>query len=420
MDKYLPRIIDSKLDSCLESFGAVSVVGPKWVGKTRTCLEHAASSFSFTRKKGEPDPLELARLDSRYVFQGEKPHLIDEWQIMPEVWDMVRSDVDDSGKKGLYLLTGSNIPPKLKKGNVIRHSGIGRIAKLRMHTMTLYETEDSSGEVSLASLFENEPVYGTIRNISLPEIIHFIVRGGWPANIGSGNPSAVPSSYIDGLIEEQLDELAGIRVDKMKFRRLLKSLARNESTVCSVRTLRNDTAEAGSMLDDETITTYLNVLNDLYLLDDQEGFSPDFRSRMRFKTGAKRHLADPSLAAAAVDANETNLTKDLRYLGFLFESLAEHDLKIYIEALDGTLSHYQDYSNSEVDAVVTLPDGRFGFIEIKLGYEGVVDGAAASLIKTAGRLEKQPSFLAVVSGMANAPYRRKDGVYVIPLTSLKP
>ncbi len=419
MNEYMPRIIDDKLKSYLETFGAISVAGPKWVGKTRTCSEHSASSFSFTPRIGVPDPLELARLDSRYVFQGEKPHLIDEWQIMPEIWDMVRSDVDDKGEKGLYLLTGSNIPPKLKKGNIIRHSGVGRIASLRMRTMSLYETGDSSGEVTLSSLFENKPVFGSVRDISLPEIIHFIVRGGWPANLDTKNPSYIPSSYIDKLLDEQLGELEA-HVDRMKFRRFLTSLARNESTVCSIKTLLNDTAEMGQLLDDETISGYLNVMNDLYLIDNQDGFSPSFRSRIRFKQGVKRHITDPSLSAAIIGANEENLTGDLRYLGFLFESLAEHDLRIYIESLGGTISHYQDYGNCEVDAVVTLSDGRFGFIEIKLGYEGVIEDAALSLVHTAGKLEKQPSFLAVVSGMARAPYRRKDGVYVIPLTSLRP
>lgn len=421
MDKYLKRLVDDRLDKYLKTFGAVSIVGPKWTGKTRTCEEHSKSAFYFTARPGEPNPLELARLDSSYVFKGENPRLIDEWQLMPEVWDMVRGDVDaHRGEKGLYLLAGSSIPPQKKKGNVIKHSGAGRIAKLNMSTMSLFETRDSSGDVSLASLFENAPIEGRIRHVSLAEIIHYIVRGGWPGNLDVDDVGLLPLDYVERIFDFEIKQLDVPNVDILKFRRFMYSLARNESTVCSISTLAKDASVNGRALDDETITGYLSILDALFLLDNQEAFSPEFRSRTRLKIGSKRHFADPSIAVALVGANESNLLKDLRYLGFLFESLVEHDLRLYAEVLGGKVFHYQDYSNDEIDAVFSLADGRFGLIEIKLGYEGVVEDAAANLIRVSDKLERKPEFLAVVSGMAIAPVKRPDGVYVIPLTALRP
>ena len=389
-----------------------------------TCEQRAESAFYFTRRPGESDPLELAKVDSSIVFSGSKPHLIDEWQLMPEIWDMVRADVDaHRGERGLYLLTGSSLPPqKNKKGNkTIRHSGAGRISTLKMSTMSLFETGDSSGEVSLDSLFDGEDVNGRMRRISLAEIIHFIIRGGWPGNLDVPDASLLPRDYIELLQTTELDKLLDdVRIDRARFKRFLYSLARNESTVCSASTVAKDASINGKGLDNETATRYLDVLDDLFLIENQEAYSPVFRSRTRLKIGAKRHFCDPSIPAAILGANEKNLMKDLQFLGFLFESLAEHDLRVYAEALGGKLYHYQDYDNDEADAVIELADGRYALIEIKLGYEYAVDAAAESLLKVAEKLENKPAFLAVVSGTAPIPLKRPDGVYVLPLTALKP
>lgn len=424
MNTYLPRLIDNKLDTWLKTSGAILVAGPKWTGKTMTCEQRSESAFYFTRRPGESDPLELAKVDSSIVFSGSKPHLIDEWQLMPEIWDMVRADVDaHRGEKGLYLLTGSSLPPqKNKKGNkAIRHSGAGRISTLKMSTMSLFETGDSSGEVSLDSLFDGADVNGRMRRISLAEIIHFIIRGGWPGNLDVPDASLLPRDYIELLQTTELDKLLDdVRIDRERFKRFLYSLARNESTVCSASTLAKDASINGKGLDNETATRYLDVLDDLFLIENQEAYSPVFRSRTRLKIGSKRHFCDPSIPAAILGANEKNLMKDLQFLGFLFESLAEHDLRVYAEALGGKLYHYQDYDNDEADAVIELADGRYALIEIKLGYEYAVDAAAKSLLKVAEKLENKPSFLAVVSGTAPIPLKRPDGVYVLPLTALKP
>ena len=423
MNTYLPRLIDNKLDTWLKTSGAILVAGPKWTGKTMTCEQRAESAFYFTRRPGESDPLELAKVDSSIIFSGSKPHLIDEWQLMPEIWDMVRADVDvHRGERGLYLLTGSSLPPqKNKKGNkTIRHSGAGRISTLKMSTMSLFETGDSSGEVSLDSLFDGEDVNGRMRRISLAEIIHFIIRGGWPGNLDVPDVSLLPRDYIELLQTTELDKLLDdVRIDRARFKRFLYSLARNESTVCSASTLAKDASINGKGLDNETATRYLDVLDDLFLIENQDAYSPVFRSRTRLKIGAKRHFCDPSIPAAILGANEKNLMKDLQFLGFLFESLAEHDLRVYAEALGGKLYHYQDYDNDEADAVIELADGRYALIEIKLGYEYAVDAAAESLLKVAEKLENKPAFLAVVSGTAPIPLKRPDGVYVLPLTALK-
>lgn len=423
MDGYIPRLVDGRLDAYLQSFGAVQVVGPKWVGKTTTCERHAASSFHFTPHAGDVNPLELAMLDSSYVFRGPKPRLIDEWQVMPSIWDMVRSSVDESmGAKGLYILTGSALPPQRDTSarGAIRHTGAGRIGRLHMSTMTLFETGESSGEVSLGDLFEGRPVQGQMRTVRLSELVHYIIRGGWPGNIGSADPSLVPRDYVELVWTSEIDRMDGPKADKAKFRRLLYSLARNESTVCSLSTLARDAGLDGKKLDEATVSSYLTMLSDLNLLDDQGAFSPSFRSRTRLKIGPKRHFADPSIAAAIVGAGEDSLIKDLQFLGFLFESLVEHDLRIYAGQYGGKLWHYQDYDNDEVDAVIELADGRFGLVEIKLGFSQVVDEAAKNLSKVAAKLERTPSFLAVVSGTAPAPITRRDGIHVIPLTSLRP
>lgn len=420
MDTYINRLIDEKVEKYLKTFGAVSIVGPKWSGKTRTAGHHAASAFYLTPTPEEPDPLELAKLDPSIVFKGENPRLIDEWQLMPEIWDMVRGDVDRRGERGLYLLTGSSVPPQIKPGNIIKHSGAGRIGKLTMSTMSLYETGDSSGEVSLAALFNNEDVSGKLRHVALSEIIHYIIRGGWPANLGVEDASLIPKDYLDRIYDYEIRELGIKRMDLLKFQRFMYSLARNEGTVCSITTLRSDSSYNENKLDDDTVLNYLSIIEDLYLTSNQQAYSPSFRSRTRLKIGEKRHFADPSLAAAIVGASEKSLMRDLKYLGFLFESLAEHDLRVYAESMGGKLYHYQDYNEDEVDAVIVLDDGRFALVEIKLGYEDVADKAAASLMKVAGKLEEKPEFMAVVSGTAPIPFRRPDGVYVIPLTSLKP
>ena len=292
---------------------------------------------------------------------------------MPEVWDMVRADIDERQEKGLYILTGSTVPPFFKKNSPIHHSGAGRIASLNMSTMTLYETKDSSGEVSISSLFDNEPVHGVERNVTLAELIHYIVRGGWPENLDTPDSSIIPKAYLKRLFDVELDIL-NVDVDKNKFRRLMLSLARNISTVCSVRTLTRDTAGTSNPdeLDWRTVSRYLEILSDFYLIYEEDVFSPNFRTTQRFKNGVKRHFEDTSLACAVIGANEKNLINDLEYLGFLFECLVTHDLRIYMESVGGGISHYQTYPNDEVDAVLSL-----SMTDASVSWKSIWDGRAS-------------------------------------------
>ena len=421
--EYKSRLVDSIIAEKLRLFGAVVIIGPKWCGKTTTAEQFCKSAIYMQDPDNSKRYHEIASLHMSLLLEGENPRLIDEWQVMPSIWDMVRSSVDESmGAKGLYILTGSALPPQRDTSarGAIRHTGAGRIGRLHMSTMTLFETGESSGEVSLGDLFEGRPVQGQMRTVRLSELVRYIIRGGWPGNIGSADPSLVPRDYVELVWTSEIDRMDGPKADKAKFRRLLYSLARNESTVCSLSTLARDAGLDGKKLDEATVSSYLTMLSDLNLLDDQGAFSPSFRSRTRLKIGSKRHFADPSIAAAIVGAGEDSLIKDLQFLGFLFESLVEHDLRIYAGQYGGKLWHYQDYDNDEVDAVIELADGRFGLVEIKLGFSQVVDEAAKNLSKVAAKLERTPSFLAVVSGTAPAPITRRDGIHVIPLTSLGP
>lgn len=421
-EEYLPRLIDKKIELYLGVFGAICIEGPKWCGKTMTSLNHSNSAFYLSNTARQANATELVRLDPSLALEGDAPHLIDEWQAVPELWDIIRSEVDRKKEKGRFILTDSSTPNR--KG--IMHSGAGRFAKLRMRTMSLYESQDSSGAVSLRSLFDGGFSSKLTPEIHLRQLIHFIIRGGWPENLAFTNSKAalIPKEYIKLIISDDINRVDEKRRDLKKVELLLQSLARNESTTCTMSALRNDIVTNGGKIDIETIPEYLNILEDLYLLDNQKPFSINLRSGLRLKQNEKRHFTDPSLAAALLGASEQMLLNDLKTLGFLFEALCERDLRIYAEANDGELFHYQDYDNDEIDAVVRLDDGRWGAFEIKLGAHQI-DEAAANLLrikeKIAKRTEKgkTPSFLCVISGLTNAAYQRPDGVYVIPITALK-
>ncbi len=407
MSEYIPRIIDSRLDAGLKESVYVRLVGMKGVGKTRTALEKAESSFLSGGRRGRQKTPALPS-----VLAGRKPVLVDERLTTSGLLDTIEAGTEE--EKGSFILTSSFLTPSPVESDE-------RATVIRMSTMSLFETGDSSGEVRVSSLFENAPVHGNLRNITLAEIMHYIVRGGWPDNLNARNPSLMPQYYIERFLRRDLEEKNGY-IDRKKFRRVMRVLAENTGTVCSVKQLRRDTKGRinPSGIDEDTISGYLDVLSGFCLINEEKAFSPDFRTTQRFKTGVKRHFEDTSLACAVIGADEKNLVDDLELLEHMFESLVTHDLRIYMESLGGYVSHYQAYPNDEVDAVLTLDDGRFGFVEIKLGWEEVIDRAAANLLRISAKLEEKPSFLAVVSGMSSIPYRRADGVYVLPLTSLRP
>mgnify|MGYP005757387353 CR=1 FL=1 len=421
-DEYRPRLIDKRIEEYLKIFGAVCIEGPKWCGKTWTSAYHSKSEIYLGDPEGNFQNRNLAQLSPSLVLEGEKPRLIDEWQEVPPLWDAVRYQVDKTAEKGMFILTGSSTPNH--KG--ILHSGAGRIARLRMRPMSLFESGDSSGKVSLQKLCGDYLEPSMTGEVDLRHLIYLIIRGGWPASLSVSESEAqrLPLEYLDAVIEDDMYRIDDVKRDSMKIRLLLRSLARNESTTVTNRSLKNDVKEKDDEdIDVDTIASYLDVFSRLFLIDDQLPFSSKIRSSVRVKQSVKRHFSDPSLACALLKATPEKLLGDLETLGFLFEALCERDLKIYAESFGGQLYHYQDYQNREIDAVIELPDGEWCAFEIKLGANQI-DGAADGLLKLKSAIEKEkggrpPKVMGVICGLLNAAYRRPDGVYVIPVTALR-
>lgn len=417
---YMPRIIDARIGRMLKTFGAVCVEGPKWCGKTWTSMNHSNSEFNVGDKSNNFQNRTLARIDPDMVLQGERPLLIDEWQEVPILWDAVREEVDRENTKGRFILTGSSTP----KTKGIMHSGAGRIGTVRMRTMSLFETGDSDGSVSLRELFASGTGTVDCGEPDLKDLIAFTVRGGWPGAVGidRSNHSLISRDYLEKAKRDAVGiDGKGRNSDKMMM--LIRSLARNESTMAGKETLKNDMRDTdGESISDNTLSEYLDCLERIFLIDDQPAFSPNVRSSVRVGKSVKRHLSDPSLVVSALGMNAERLLDDLRTFGFIFESLCVHDLRIYAEASDGKLFHYRDSYGNEIDAVVEMPDGSWGAFEIKLGSDQT-DEAAEKLLKISRLFTEDgirpPRVLCVVCGLTRYAYRRPDGVYVVPIASMK-
>lgn len=420
-EDYRPRLIDNIIDSYLEAFGAVCVEGPKWCGKTWTSSYHCKSEIMLGNPDGNFQNRQLAQMSPSLVLEGETPRLIDEWQEVPQLWDAVRYKVDQSGNKGQFILTGSATPNH--KG--ILHSGAGRIAKLRMRPMSLFESGNSSGDISLKDICEGRIEPKISGEVDLRKLIDFIIRGGWPANQETTLKQAayLPIQYIRAVLDDDVYRIDNVKRDKHKMELLLRSLARNEAITVTNKKLKNDIKEIDDEdIDVETVSAYLDVFQRLFLTDNQKPFEAKLRSSIRIKQAEKRHLSDPSLAAALLNATPEMLLNDLNTLGFLFEALCERDLKIYAESFDAELYHYQDYNNNEMDAVIAMPDGKWCGFEIKLGANQI-DMAAENLIKIKNEIKASggiaPDSLCVICGLSNAAYQRPDGVFVVPITALR-
>lgn len=420
--KYRPRLVDQKIEQYLSAFGAVCLEGPKWCGKTWTATRHSKSRIFLGDPSGNFQNRKLAETDPMLVLEGESPRLIDEWQEVPALWDAVRHQVDQSGHKGQFILTGSATPTH--KG--ILHSGAGRIAKVRMRPMSLFESGDSSGAVSLKSLCEGHLDSVMTGKTDIRELIGLIIRGGWPGSVGLPIQEAIliPKEYLDVIIDDDIFRVDGVRRDVIKMKRLLRSLARNESTPASAGTLRRDMQTTDEDdIDPGTIADYLSLFERLFLIENQRPFTSEIRSSTRIKLAEKRHFSDPSLAAALLEATPERLLNDLATLGFLFEALCERDLRCYAEVSGAQLFHYRDYKNREIDAVIENRDGSWCAVEIKLGANRI-DEAAANLLRIQKEIANEsggipPSVLCVLCGLSNAAYRREDGVFVVPITVLR-
>ena len=421
---YKSRLIDKKIEECIKIFGAVCIEGPKWCGKTWTSLNQAKSVFYVGDPNMNFQNRTLASIDPKSILMGEAPRLIDEWQEVKPIWDAVRFEVDKTVERGQFILTGSSTPQT--KG--ILHSGTGRIHKIKMRTMSLSESGDSSNEVSLIELFSDNITAQQTKPTSLEALLEFVVRGGWPMSIGLSKHQylEIPRSYLNSILSDDIDKVDGVKRDKVKVRALLRSLARNVSTIASYKTLKEDIKEFDNeLINEQLIPEYIDLFERMFIIENQRSFNPNYRSKDRVAKSPKRHFIDPSLAVAALSLTPSMLINDLNLFGFLFESLVIRDLKIYTDLYDGEVYHYKHFdTNNELDAVIELKDGRWIAIEIKLGANQI-DKAAKSLLEVKKHLEldgksSRPSALVVICGMTNVSYKREDGVIVVPFTALKP
>ena len=418
---YIDRLIDKKIEEYLTIFGAVSIEGPKWCGKTWASLNHVNSQALLD----DEEIKEKAKMDLNLILNDEKPELIDEWNLIPEVWDAVRRKCDETTEKGNYILTCSTKLTDEEQKKKIHHSGAGRIGKIEMHTMSLYESGDSTGKVSIQDMLNNNVQNSLNEKISLDELANLIIRGGWPSNIKTekNKVNIIPQSYIKAILDKDIHDDKKRNIDKMRM--LLKSLARNESTTSTKKTLLKDIEEkAGEneLIESRvTIDDYLDVLDRLHIIDNQPPYSENYRSPSRIGKSAKRHFTDPSLACASLGLTKDKLVNDLKTFGLMFEALVERDLKIYMDYLEGKLFHFRDnVTGLEVDSILEFNDGEYAAVEIKLGYYQVEE-AKKNLINFSNNMIKKPKFMCVIVGYTDIIAKDPEtGIYIVPITALKP
>lgn len=423
MKTYLPRITDQLLKDRLEAKGAVLIQGPKWCGKTTTGKIHAKSFIEIDQPELTKQYQTMAEVSPRQLLEGETPRLIDEWQLAPNLWNAVRYEVDQRDEFGQFILTGSAVPAQLDES---MHTGIGRISRLNMRTMSLYESKDSTGDVSLSDLFEDKDIQAT-NNTTLEDIAFLICRGGWPKAVGLEKKPALFQAidYFDAVVSTDISRVDFVERDKEKAKRLLKSYARHVGTQASLETIRQDVlANNIDSLDEKTMYSYLDSLQKIFVIEDSKAWNPNLRSKTSIRTTDTRYFLDQSIAAAALGVGPKDLINDLNTIGFLFENMCIRDLRIYADYLDGTIYHYRDKNGLECDAVIHLRNGLYGLIEVKLGGDSLIEEGATNLKKLSEKIDtktmKKPSFMLVLCGKAPFAYKRPDGVYVAPITSLKP
>jgi predicted AAA+ superfamily ATPase len=415
---YLKRIADKGLDSSLAASGAVLIEGPKWCGKTRTAKEKAHSAIFLQDPDQTSAYLKAADTKPSLLLRGETPRLIDEWQVAPIMWDAVRFAVDERGRPGQFILTGSAVP----LDNAARHTGTGRISRLLMRPMSLYESLESSGDISLKNLFDSPSEAEGASKLTVEGLALALVRGGWPASVGEPENIALKRAqdYVEAVINIDVSRVDGVEKSPRRVRALMRSLARNVSTMASLATIRKDLSGDGDITE-KTITSYLGALQRIFVVEDLPAWSPALRSKTVLRASPKRHFTDPSIACAVLRVTPDGLLNDFNTFGFLFESLCLRDLRVYAQAIDGEVSHYRDKSGLEADAVVHLRDGRWGAVEVKMGAREI-EAAAENLKALQDKIDsdkmRAPSFLMVLT-LTELAYRRRDGVYVVPVGCLK-
>lgn len=421
--KYRKRICDALLLDKLEAKGAVLVKGAKWCGKTTTAANVAKSVLYMEDPARKKQYLEMAEINPSALLQGAVPRLLDEWQLAPKLWDAVRFEVDQRDAFGQFILTGSAVPPDTSE---ISHTGIGRITTLLMRPMTLFESGDSDGSVSLRALFSKEKeIYG-MSDHSLQDIAFLICRGGWPKGVGQSRKVALAQApdYYEGLVESDISRVDKVDRDPKRTRRVMRAYARNVSSEATVASLLRDVrTDEKDTFSETTLRSYLSAFQKLFVIEDTPAWNPNLRSKTAVRSSATRYFVDPSIAAAALGIGPNDLVDDLSTAGLFFENLCVRDLRVYAESMDGRVYHYRDKSNLECDAVVHLKNGRYGLVEIKLGGDRHIEEGAKNLLKLRERIDiekmKEPAFLMVLCGVAPFAYKRSDGVLVVPVGCLR-
>lgn len=419
---YRPRIVDSALKRKLRGKGAVLIEGPKWCGKTTTAEQVSKSTLSVDDPSTVNTNKILSEIDPERLLTGDHPRLLDEWQVAPKLWDAVRHHVDRHKGQGQFILTGSSVPADISE---TIHSGTGRFGWLVMRPMTLYESGDSTGDVSLASLFESQPISGC-SDLDLDRLTFLICRGGWPESVNMDDDVALDQAfdYIDAVIRNDMSRVDNIRRDPQKVRMLLRSYARNQGTQISQASISADISSNDTEgVSEETVSEYLQALRKLYVIEDMKAWNPNLRSKTAIRTSDTRYFVDPSLAAASLRIGPQDLINNLNTTGFFFEALAVRDLRVYAESLDGDVYHYKDNLDNECDVVIHLRDGRYALLEVKLGGERLIDEGVRTLKDVLRRIDTdkmgKPAFMAIITGTERYAYRRDDGIIILPLGALK-
>lgn len=423
MGTYKNRIVDGKLQRKLKGIGAVLIEGPKWCGKTTTAVQHAKSVLFMDEPEREKQNLQMAEVNPEKLLDGETPRLIDEWQLAPKLWDTIRYTVDHRDGEGHFILTGSAVPAENES---VHHSGTGRFAWLTMRPMSLWESGDSTGEVSVNGLFSNVCNIEGSSDKNLDDIAYLVCRGGWPGTLGLDKDVALDLAfdYYDGVVRSDISRADGVSKNPERVKRLMRSYARHQGTQANIAVIGADMAgnESGS-LDDDTIYSYLNALRKIFVVEDMPAWNPNLRSKTVVRTSDTRYFVDPSIATAALGIGPNDLINDLKTFGLLFETMAVRDLRVYADAIEGRVYHYRDKSGLECDAVIHLRNGKYGLVEIKIGGDKLIEEGVATLLTLSRNIDSgkmsEPSFLMVLTGIGTYAYRRTDGVYVVPIGCLK-
>ncbi|MGN0310133.1 MAG: ATP-binding protein [Bacteroides sp.] len=423
MKEYKKRIADLLLEYRLEEVGAVLIEGPKWCGKTTTAEQQAKSVVYMADPDNQRKYAEMADLSMKMLLRGDSPRLIDEWQVIPRIWDAVRYEVDHRGDEGQFILTGSAVPASTEG---VYHTGTGRFAWITMRPMSLWESGESTGEVSLAQLFKDEAEVEGYNKLSLDDIAFLTCRGGWPSSISKNRRAALRQAYdyYDAVIKSDVSKVDEVTRSSERTKLLLRSLSRSQGTQVSISAIRQDmVSNDDDSLSEKTIQEYIGALKKIFVVEDMPAWNPNLRSKTAIRSADTRYFVDPSIAVASLGLGPDDLKNDLETFGLLFETMCVRDLRVYADALDGNVYHFRDKNGLECDAVIHLRNGSYGLIEIKLGGSQAIEKGVATLTTLAGKIDttkmKAPSFLMVLTAVGEYAYRRRDGVLVVPVGCLK-